>query len=189
MVILNGASSAGKSTLAGATQAVLAAAGRPWIVFSWDDFVPRLPERWHGGPEDRGDDAADGCAYRLLRADPPVALLEVGEVGRRLLAGYHRAVAGLAAAGVDVLVEEVLITRWEWDDWGAALAAVDDVRWVAVRCDVETSVARELARGDRYPGLARGTSVVVHEHPAYDVELDTTTTPADELAAALVATL
>ena len=189
VVILNGASSAGKSTLANAAQAALAAAGRPWVVFSWDDFVPRLPERWHGGPDVRGDDSADGCAYRLLRTDPPEALLEVGEVGRRLLAGYHRAVAGLAAAGVDVLVEEVLITRWEWDDWAEALGDVDDVRWVAVRCDVETAVAREVARGDRYPGLARGTSAVVHDHPAYDVELDTTTTAAEELAAALVATL
>ena len=184
VVVLNGASSAGKSSLAAALQAVWEAAGMPWVIFSWDDFVPRLPDRWRGVPAGIGDRAADGCSYRVVEAEPVAALLEVGDEGRRLLAGYHRSVAALARAGVNVLVEEVMITTEEWDDWQDALAGLD-VRWVGVRCDVEVVVAREVARGDRYPGLARGTTAVVHAHATYDVEVDTSSSSPEVLAAEL----
>ena len=100
-MILNGSSSAGKSTLAVALQAALEDRGQPWVVFSWDDFVPRLPDRWRGTPDDVGDLAATGCRYEVRGDEPREALLVVGELGRRLLRGYHRAVAALARAGVD----------------------------------------------------------------------------------------
>ena len=105
-----------------------------------------------------------------------------------MLQGYHRAIAALARAGNDVLVEEVLITAEEWDDWAAALEGLD-VTWVAVRCDVETVVRREAERGDRYPALARGTANVVHLHPRYDVDVDTTERSPEAIAAELVGRL
>jgi chloramphenicol 3-O phosphotransferase len=173
VVVLNGGSSAGKSTLARAVQRVFADAGEPWIIFGWDDFVPRMPDRWHGGPSGIGDRAMEGVSYRVVRDEPLEALLDLGDAGRRVLAGYHRAVAALARAGNNVLVEEVIITAPEWDDWQQALAGLD-TRWIAVRCDVEIAVGREHARGDRYRGLARGTAAVVHLSPTYDMEIDTT---------------
>ena len=77
VIVLNGASSAGKSTLALALQQALAMDERPWVVFSWDDFVPRLPERWTSVPGATGDQALDGCSYRIVRDEPLEALLEV----------------------------------------------------------------------------------------------------------------
>lgn len=185
VLLLNGASSAGKSSLASALQETLAAAGQCWAVFSWDDFVPRLPTRWHGGPDEVGDFAADGCSY-TLRDDGPdrAALLEVGEVGFRMVRGYHRAIAAVARAGNDVIVEEVMITAREWDDWTQALSGLPVV-WVGVRCDTDVVVRREHDRGDRYPGLARGTSLAVHRYATYDLEVNTTRTPTNELAEAL----
>ena len=182
--MLNGASSAGKSTLALALQAELEARGEPWVIFSWDDFVPRLPDRWRGVPSDIGDLSADGCRYTVVRASPMEALLVVGDVGRRLLAGYHRAVAALAVAGVNVIVEEVMITEEEWSDWAHALVGLD-VCWVAVRCDVDVLEMREVERGDRYAGLARGTANIVHLYAVYDLDVDTSASSPADLAAHL----
>jgi chloramphenicol 3-O phosphotransferase len=188
VIVLNGASSAGKSTLALALQQALAMDERPWVVFSWDDFVPRLPERWTSVPGATGDQALDGCSYRIVRDEPLEALLEVGEMGSRLLRAYHRSVAAVARSGINVIVEEVLITRAEWDDWQEALGDLD-VRWVGVRCDVDTAERREIERGDRYPGLARGTSSVTHIHPDYDLNVDTSTRAPEVLAAQIVQSL
>jgi chloramphenicol 3-O-phosphotransferase len=43
-------------------------------------------------------------------------------------------------------------------------------------------VRRESARGDRYVGFASGSSAVVHHGMNYDMVIDTTSTPPDELA-------
>lgn len=183
VVVLNGSSSAGKSSLALALQTELERRGEPWVVFGWDDFVPRLPARWHGGPEVVHDLADDGIRYRLVGEG--TAILEPGPVARRLLEAYHRAVGAIAGAGVDVLVDEVLMTAGEWDDWQAALRGLQ-VHWVGVRCPPDVVAARERARGDRFVGLARGTAERVHLHATYDVEVDTSTASPAELAARLI---
>ena len=185
MIVLNGGSSAGKSALARALQQALATDDWPWVIFSWDDFVPRLPDRWRSVPGATGDRAADGCSYRIVREKPLEALLEVGEAGRRLLGAYHRSVAAVARSGINVIVEEVLITGTEWDDWQAALDGLD-VRWIGVRCDVDTAERRETERGDRYPGLARGTSSVTHIYPTYDLDVDTSARSPEALALQIV---
>ena len=187
VIVLNGASSAGKSTLANALQTALAGIGACWVIFSWDDFAPRLPDRWHGGPDAVGDRASEGCRYQVIREEPNVeARLVVGPVGRRMLQGYHRAIAALAGAGVNVIVEEVMISAAEWDDWNDALRGVD-VCWVGVRCDVDVVARREAERGDRYRGLARGTALVTHGYATYDVEVDTTSRAAEDLVGEIVA--
>ena len=79
-----------------------------------------------------------------------------------------------------MIVDEVSLQEDEWHDWCEALDGLDAV-WVAVRCDVEVASQREAARGDRALGLVRGQADVVHRFPAYDLELDTTVTPVDEV--------
>src|ERR1700730_12594871 len=63
VVVLNGSSSAGKSSLAVALQARWMAEGECWVIFSWDDFIPRLPDRWRGVPGAAGDLADAGSTY------------------------------------------------------------------------------------------------------------------------------
>jgi chloramphenicol 3-O phosphotransferase len=183
VVILNGPSSGGKTALAAALQSLWEGRGDCWLIFSWDDFVPRLPDRWRSVPGAVGDRSDEGISYRVRSGgeEPPRALLVPGSIGRQVLRAYHHAVAAMAHSGVNVLVEEVMISADERADWDEALSGVPTT-WVAVRCDDETAAQREHARGDRYTGLARGTNEVVHCHAAYDIEVDTTVEDAETLA-------
>ncbi|HEY1489150.1 MAG TPA: hypothetical protein VGF84_23795, partial [Micromonosporaceae bacterium] len=47
-----------------------------------------------------------------------------------------------------------------------------DVLWVGVRCAADVAAAREAARGDRDPGMARVQAESVHRGVSYDIEVD-----------------
>jgi chloramphenicol 3-O-phosphotransferase len=59
-VILNGASSAGKTTLASAFRDQRAGSGDFWLLVGIDDFLAKLPTEWMSAGPDRGAFAADG---------------------------------------------------------------------------------------------------------------------------------
>ena len=178
VVVLNGTSSAGKTSTALAFQEARSAAGECWIVIGIDDFLAKLPKRWVEVGAWAGASAADGA--RLDR-DGDRATFHVGDICRRLMRAYRRSVAEIARAGINVVVDEVTLEEYEWADWSAALAGLPAI-WVAVHCDVEVAVRRESARGDRAIGLVRGQAETVHRFPVYALELDTTATPVDDLA-------
>jgi chloramphenicol 3-O-phosphotransferase len=48
---------------------------------------------------------------------------------------------------------------------------------------------RAVERGDRDGGLARGTTLVTHRYARYDVDVDTTSRGAEELAREIVVQL
>jgi chloramphenicol 3-O phosphotransferase len=185
VVVLDGGSSAGKSSLALALQRLWEARGECWVIFGWDDFVPRLPSRWMAIPGMVGDLADEGARYT---PGDGTATFVVGDVGRRVLAAYHGAVRAMADAGIDVIVDEVLLTRDDWDDWQDALRGID-ARWVHVTCSPEVAARREVERGDRLPGLSHGTAERAHVDATYDVGIDTSATTAESAALALDALL
>jgi chloramphenicol 3-O phosphotransferase len=125
-----------------------------------------------------GSRAGDGV--QLVR-DGERAGFHIGADAQRLMRAYRRSVREIARAGINVVVDEVSIEEYEWLDWGEALAGLGAV-WVALRCDIEIALQREAGRGDRVLGLVRGQADVVHRYPAYDLELDTTVTPVEEVA-------
>jgi chloramphenicol 3-O phosphotransferase len=84
------------------------------------------------------------------------------------------------------VVDEVTFGREAATDWKEALNGLS-VTWIGIRCDPDEAAAREQTRGDRVIGLARGLSDVVHEHVAYDLELDTTRASPEELVRDLTA--
>ncbi|WP_035853174.1 chloramphenicol phosphotransferase CPT [Kitasatospora azatica] len=159
MIVLNGASSSGKSTLARQLQAVLP---DPWLTFGVDTLIEGMPAALLEG-EGEGGISVEG--------DGEVA---VGEVFRELEDAWIQGIAAMVRAGARVIVDEVFLgggaSQQRW------LAALDGVRvcWVAVRCDAEVAAGRETARGDRAPGMAASQAGLVHQGVRYDLELDTT---------------
>lgn len=161
VVVLNGAGSAGKSSIARALQTV---AAEPIIHVAMDAFLDMLPEALHDHP----------AGYRFVRASEdgkPSVAIETGPIGRRLLAGMRRAVAAMAGQGLDLVVDDVVL------DGGlaeyAALLAGHDVRFVGVFAPLEVLEERERMRGDRAIGLARWQYGRVHLGARYDLTVDT----------------
>jgi chloramphenicol 3-O phosphotransferase len=183
VVILNGGSSAGKTTLATAFRDQRSAVGDFWLVTGIDDCLAKLPAEWRGVGSERGAFAAEGVRFETCVQGLEV---RVGAVGRRLFRGYQAGVGAAARAGQNVIVDDVVIDRTHFDDWADALSGLD-VSWVGIRCSADVAEKRErLRRDSRYAGLARGQADLVHRHARYDFEIDTTTRTRDEVLSELV---
>src|SRR5689334_4333510 len=101
VIVLNGTSSAGKSTLSRALQARL---DGPWLGVGIDTVVFALPTAYLNPP-------FWGEVFRYVAAEPGSVApfrIETGELGHRLIEGMHRTVASLAEAGLDVIADHVL---------------------------------------------------------------------------------
>jgi chloramphenicol 3-O phosphotransferase len=165
VVILNGTSSASKSTIVPMFRAARANVGDLWIPIGADDFNSKLPAQWCAAADFQGPYSHDGVRFE------PAAVgvqIRVGDVGRRLQAAYHRTVVAVAKMGFNVIVDDVAIDQSDVPDWAGALIGLR-VDWVAVRCDALVAQAREQARRDRFPGLALGLSEIVHRYACYNL--------------------
>jgi hypothetical protein len=120
-----------------------------------------LPFEWKSAGPDRGAFAADGIRFE---ATPDGVIVRLGHLGRQLLRAYQAGVAAAAGVGLQVIVDEVVIDKTSWDDWGVALAGLDVV-WVGIRCSAEVAEERSHVRGDRFAGLARAQAATVHHTP------------------------
>lgn len=94
--------------------------------------------------------------------------------------GFHGSVGALARAGNRLIVDHVL----QEHAWARELAVVVEgpALVVGLRAPLEILAERELARGDRMPGLAAAQIEMVHGHLVYDFEFDTAVVNAEELA-------
>ena len=139
--MLNGTSSAGKTTLATAFRDARAEVGDYWLILGIDDVLSKLPIPWldlglAAGP---GAFAADGLAFD--RGPDGVVGLHVGSVCRRLLELYHRTVAVAVRSGLDVIVDDVVVDQATLDDWFVALDGLDPT-WVAAHCSPASPTTR-----------------------------------------------
>lgn len=147
VVLLNGVSSSGKSTLA---RQLLADFATPWFHMSVDMF---------------GAMRAEAQTHDLDEAS-------LTEVLRCTRAGFHRAVRGMALAGNNIVMDHVLSEPWRLADMLTVMADIDVV-CVGVHCDAAVLMDREAARGDRVVGTAAAQMQPTHNHGLYDVEVDT----------------
>jgi chloramphenicol 3-O phosphotransferase len=152
VILLNGASSSGKSTLARALQRAL---DEPFLHVSSDQFVAA------GMLPDRRDEAGPFNWWTHLRP--------------RFFAGFHRCLPALAEAGNDLIVEHVIEFQAWRDELGRLLAHLD-VFLVGVHCDLDELDRRERTRGDRRIGEGRShiESDRIHTFGPYDLGVDTT---------------
>jgi chloramphenicol 3-O phosphotransferase len=176
IVLLNGVSSVGKGSVAKALQKI---ASRPMLHVQMDAFLEMLPAAMFGAPE--------GYVFETTEHDgKPVTAVISGPVMETALRGMRGAVAALAEAGADVIVDEVL---WDPDalaDYRRRLAPFA-LHTVGLFAPLEVIEHRERQRGDRDLGLARWQYDKVHGGMSYDLELDTSVGTPDEIAAKIKA--
>ena len=184
LVVLNGVSSAGKTTLASAFRDARAAVGEFWFLVGIDDVLSKLPAQWVdlGLASGEGSYVNDGMRFET---GPNGVSLRVGSVCRQLFEVYHRTVAAAVRLGLNVLVDDVVVDQATRDDWFRVLDGLDPT-WVAIRCAPEIADQRERTRGDRPIGMAGVQQDVIHRGIPYAIEIDTgSLTPGEALTALL----
>jgi chloramphenicol 3-O phosphotransferase len=161
IILLNGASSAGKSTLARLLQQQL---HEPFLHWSFDHLRDSnvLPmARIRNGEFD------------WARMRPAV------------FDGFHRCLQAFAKAGNNLIVDHII----EQEQWLADLVellAPFDVFLVGVHCPLPELERREGHRGDRRIGEARTDFHAVHRFTDYDLDIDSTE-PTESNVARLIA--
>ena len=179
-VVLNGTSSAGKTSLALALQAAWPG---PLQVSGLDTFLGCQGKEMFAVP---GAPASDGFAWQsCVVGGVPAWRVVPGKRGDALVRAAHAFWAACADEGLDQVVDHVLLTP-EWADDLAARLAGHDVLWVGVRCPLDEVDRRERERGDRLVGQGRGIGATVHDHRTYDLEVDTSLLSAHEAADAVL---
>lgn len=160
VIIINGPSSAGKTTLARALQKQF---DIPFLHFSFDVFreQPVLPmEQINNGT----------FSWSSMR--PAV------------FRGVHRCVPALATAGNNVIFDHII----ETEAWLVELVDLFvglDVFLVGLHCSPAELERRERRRGDRRPGEALRDLESVHSFVSYDLELNSEE-PAEDNARHLI---
>mgnify|MGYP001214855568 CR=1 FL=1 len=170
LIMLNGASSSGKTTLLEALQDCL---DEPYINAGLDKFLFMLPERYLERP--LWDDVL-GLADRA------------GGMGHTLVSGMHCAIRALLESGINVVADHVLVEP-VWARECAVLFASMNAYLVGVRCPVEVLEARERLRKNRTLGQARLQVDLVHANCVYDLEVHTDRNTPQECAAQVKALL
>jgi chloramphenicol 3-O phosphotransferase len=178
LIILNGGSSAGKTSLGKALQDRLPGC---WMLLGIDAFWTALPPEQlnlsHVTPEFyswRSEIEADGREYFVVTPGP--------YLDRAMIARYG-AIRAYLDAGLDVIADDVV---WK-QDWLACATRVFDgcrVWFVGVHVADEEGARREVLRGDRHGGWNRGSARAAHTNARgiYDFEIDTTERPPHVLA-------
>ena len=165
IIVLNGGSSSGKSTIVRRLQQVLP---RPWLHLGVDELVAALPPALL--------DSDDGIEFGSAGQVRP------GDGFRAAESAWLTGLAAMARSGAQLIVDDVFLegalSQQRMRDHFEELV----VLWVGVRCDPAVAVAREQARGDRTAGMAASQAEVVHHGVSYDFEVDTSRTTAENCA-------
>lgn len=149
IILLNGPSSVGKTTIALLLQQKLP---EPFWHFSFDhlrdsDILPMNRIR---------DGEFDWSTMRPSVFD-----------------GFHRSLPVLAEAGNNIIVDHIIENEKWMSDLLRLLSGLD-VFLVGLHCALPELERRERKRGNRATGEARSDYSIVHGFAEYDMELDTT---------------
>ena len=169
IILLNGSSSAGKTTLAITLQQVLA---EPYHHIALDQFRDGIAGRYRGLNSPEGTPGARGLNVVPIEFDGQVLTeVQFGDLGRQTLRGMRRAIAAFAREGNNVIIDDLMFELEFLKDYLEVLEGFD-VLFVGVRCDIETVNVREGLRPGRFPGTATTHFDKVHAHAQYDLEVD-----------------
>lgn len=174
IVVLNGGSSSGKSSIARSLQDLL---GPTWLTLGVDDLIEALP--LGGEPSGVPDSVGFGADGSVTVADD----------FRRAEAAWYQGLAAIGRYGPGLIIDEVFLDgRASQERLADALGDLG-VLWVGVRCDPEVAAAREKGRPDRVAGMARLQAGQVHAGVSYDLVVDTTNCSAADCASSIAAHL
>lgn len=134
-----------------------------------------LPAKLHNNPD----------GFFFDRDRDGLVRLNFGAFGLATLKAHMHSVAAIARTGMNLILDEVILTADLRQEWVERLSGMD-VMLVGVRCDLEELERREIERSDRVIGQARGQYAIVHADMCYDLEIDTTNITHNDAASIVV---
>jgi chloramphenicol 3-O phosphotransferase len=182
LIVLNGTSSAGKTTLATSLQKRFST---PVQVSGVDTFLALQPDSMFAPPG--SGVATDGFTWCPVQVEGQQAwAVRPGLKGEALMRAVHAYWAACAAEGIAQVIDHVLLSEAMALDLQERLADFDPM-YVAVRCPLDVVDQRERDRGDRLLGQGRGIGATVHDFLTCDVDVDTSVLRPEEAADAVLA--
>lgn len=178
LLMLNGASSSGKTTLLRAIQNGI---DLPFVEMGIDKFLWMLPSRYLKTPA-----YWQQIFFYHYEPDSPSLIdhIETGILGHKLIYGMHRAAQAMLLSGNYVLIDHVLLEpAWVLDC--SRLFQHLNAYLIKVHCPLEVMEAREKQRSDRTIGQAKAQYNSIHAHAIYDFEIDTALLTPEKASAAI----
>jgi len=154
IIILNGASSSGKTSLLEAIQQTFP---EPFLNMGLDRMIFALPKRYLERP------LWDDVLGKASRA---------GNTGHILVRAMHHAILAAANQGMNIIADHVLVDPG-WVAECSHLFHTFPAWLIGLRCPLEVLEKREQDRNDRTLGQARLQFNRVHAHGLYDIEINT----------------
>jgi chloramphenicol 3-O phosphotransferase len=174
IILLNGASSSGKTCIAKELQKLLK---EPYMHLGIDTVFTMIPRKC----KCYGPSRLKAFVWTPKHNQHAEVQISVGFLGHKVMTGFHRACATLSSSGINLVIDHVLFkTRWLRECF--ELFAPFDVCFVGVFCPIEILEKRERERGDRQIGLARFTALQAHKGKQYDIVVDTSSSSARQCA-------
>lgn len=152
VIVLNGTSSSGKSTLSKELQNRLSP---PFLHFGIDSFGNMLP--------------ANTSDYDLK---PNHFRSDLRGITPHIISGYHRTIRAIAETGLNVIADHIM-RDIHWKQDLKDVLQNNQSFWVGTHCPLKICEAREKWRGDRIIGMARSQFNDVHSGMTYDLEVNT----------------
>ena len=175
IIILNGPSASGKSSLQRAFQKI---ADQPFIKIGIDNFFDNVM------PEDiqQRDRQEYMTGYKKVDHDgKPIFGITIGKNGEKVIAGMVKSIAAYAHAGNNVIVDYIMYDDAWLKDLVTTLKGYR-VYLVGVKLPLEVLEQREKNRGTSPVGHVRSHYSTVHKNWIYDLEVDTSVLSSEEAA-------
>lgn len=158
IVLLNGVSSSGKTTIAKNLQEIM---DSPYLIMGLDKFynlyTESFPAKYNPPP---------------LPKNASIEKYHKCEIRNRRSETFHHFIAAFSIAGNDIIVDTVFDTK-QILEHGLKVLHDFPVLLVGVKCPLEELERREKTRENRKQGLAKIQYNKVHTYTIYDLEVDT----------------
>ncbi len=178
IVLLNGCSSSGKTSIVRAMQHLNQKA---FFRVGLDTFIYMMPRSFFGS----GPHSAEGFLQKESTKNgyPSIETIN-GYWGEKIVQTIPQTVRFLHEKGFDLIVDEVILGSASMQYYLDELKDLaDQTFFVKIFCELEILKEREVLRGDRRLGIANWQFDIVH-HPSfvYDFEVDTSRSSIFEVA-------
>jgi len=182
LIVLNGGSSAGKTSLGRALQEVMA---QTYLLLGIDTFWLSLPPKQldlnRVEPQYYSWDTTTEEGLEYFRITP-------GPILDKTMLGRYLAIEQFLKLGFNVVADDVIWKR-DWLLDALRIFAPYRVYMVGVFVSDEEGARREIQRGDRHAGWDRGSARYAHHDATYDLKIDTTFESPDQAAREIKAAL